>query len=212
MKKFFLFAPALIFIFFSCKNLPVIESVKQPGMHSRIIPFLTEKYQLTHSIKAELPNGDRLLVMGVTVADPADRSIRALMMTVEGLVLFDVEYKNNAVIVNRAIPNFKSSDFTRALIDDLKLIYFVPHGGLAERGISEGSDVTRYSCKDGTTVDVIAEEGGQMKINKYDRNNSLIRIVDIFLMKEQLPEKFELTAPGIFGYSLYMELVNAERL
>lgn len=198
----------------SCKNLPVIEqgiSVIKPEIN----PFPEKKYQLTHSIKAELPNGDLLLVIGVTVVDPDERSIHAVMMSVEGLVLFDINYKNNNVNVNRGIPGMQSVDsieFARSLMEDLKLIYFKPGCGITEAGQLSGKYTERYKCNEETVIDII-EEGRTVKINKYDSSNSIVRVVNIFSINNNgLPELLELTAPGIFGYSLYMKLVNSEQL
>jgi hypothetical protein len=216
MKRYLFFLSIIIsFLFFSCKSLPVIEQGK-PGFKQDINPFLDKKYQLTHSIKADLPNGDKLLVIGVTIVDPAERSIHAILMTVEGLVLFDVNYNNNAVTINRGMPgmqNTDSSDFIRALIDDLKLIYFMPESEHPEAGTIDGKFIKRYTSRDNMVIDIILNNDKTVKINKYDGGSNLVRTVNIFsINSEGLPEKLELTAPGLFGYSLYMELVNAEKL
>jgi len=138
------------------------------------------------------------------------------MMTVEGLVLFDVSYQNKAVTINRGMPGMSADDsanFIHGLLNDLELIYFIPECTVFESGMISGKYINRYKCNDKIIIDLIKEENGTVKINKYDSGNSLIRAVNIFsLNKDNLPEKLELTAPGIFGYSLYMELVNVVKL
>jgi hypothetical protein len=214
-RHFFLFSIAMYFLIFSCKSLPVIESGKS-GLKPDISPFPGNKYQLTHSIKADLPNGDTLLLIGLTVVNPDERSIHAVMMTVEGLVLFDVSYQNNSIIINRGMPGMSADDsanFIHGLLNDLKLIYFMPECAIFESGIISGKYINRYKCDNGITIDIIKEENGAVIINKYDSGNSLLRIVNIFsLNKDNVSEKLELIAPGIFGYSLYMELINVEKL
>jgi hypothetical protein len=213
MKRYlFVLSIIISFLTLSCKSLPVIEPGKS-GFKPDINPFLEKKYQLTHSIKADLPNGDKLLVIGVTIVDPAERSIQAILMTIEGLVLFDISYERNTLIINRGLPSVDSSNFALALVDDLKLIYFTPDSENLESGTMDRKHIKRYKCNDKTVIDVISEENKTMKINKYDSSNSLVRTVNIFsINNEGLPQKLELTAPGLFGYSLYMELVNAEKL
>lgn len=216
MKKYFYYLFAVICFFYSsCKSLPVVEPAGT-GFKPDINPFPREKFQLTHSIKADLPNGDILLVIGLTVVDPVLRSIHAVMMTVEGLVLFDAGYKNNTVTIIRGMPGISpedSTNFVNGLMDDLKLIYFIPECAVSEPGKINGKFVERYKCGDGITVDLINEGNGAIIINKYDSGNSLLRTINIFsLNKENLPEKLELISPGIFGYSLYMELVNVEKI
>ncbi|MFH0975713.1 MAG: hypothetical protein V1874_08000 [Spirochaetota bacterium] len=213
MKKyaFLLFAAAVLFL--SCKSLPVIEHPGRYKEHMAAGFYLKDKYQLTHSIKAELPNGDRLLLIGVTSVDPAQRSIRAVMMSVEGLVLLDASLGNNAVTVNRAIPAFESSDFVKALMDDLKLIYFAPEARSPVYGKQpDGKSIARFGCADGTTIDVITQ-GGETKINKYDSSYGLTRTVNIMQLNSKgLPQRLELVAHGLFGYTLFLELISFEKM
>ena len=214
MNRSFIFLQIIIsFLVFSCKGLPVIESGKA-GLKPGIGPFLKNKYQLTHSIKADLPNGDTLLVLGVTIADPVQRSIHAVMMTVEGLVLFEIDFSNDSVTLNRSMPmqGINPLDFAKSLIDDLKLIYFTPDCYSVETGYLNNSYIKRYNCNDGT-VDVIEQEKGDVDIIKYEKSNGIIRKVNIYsINKEGLPDKLELSAPGIFGYTLFLELVNFEKI
>jgi hypothetical protein len=213
-KNFFLLSAVLSFLIFSCKSLPFIEL--SSGLKLDINVFPQEKYQFTHSIKADLPNGDTLLVIGLTVVDPAGRSIHAVMMTVEGLVLFDVNYQNNQVTINRGMPGMSpddSANFIQGLLNDLNLMFFIPDCAVSEYGKIIGKYINRYKCNNEKTIDLIKEESGKVTINKYDSSNSLLRTVNIFsLNKENLPEKLELIAPGLFGYSLYMELINFEKI
>jgi hypothetical protein len=213
MKRysFLLFAAAVLFL--SCKSLPVIE---QPGQYKENAFagfYLKDKYQLTHSIKAELPNGDRLLLIGVTSVDPAQRFIRAVMMSVEGLVLLDVSCSSNTITVNRTIPAFESSDFAKALMDDLKLIYFAPEAKNPESGqLPDGRCIARFGCADGTTIDVITKSG-EAKINKYDSSYDLTRTVNIMQLNSNgLPQRLELAAHGLFGYTLFLELIGFEKM
>ncbi len=168
MKRYLFFLPiAISFLIISCKSLPVIEPGKS-AFEPDINPFLEKKYQLTHSIKADLPNGDKLLVIGVTIVDPAERSIHAILMTVEGLVIFDISYINNTVIINRGMPGASSddfSDFIHGLLEDLKLIYFKPACENSEAGTINGRFIKRYKCNDRTVVDVSKEENRSYKNN-----------------------------------------------
>ena len=214
MKKFFV--PVLIstacFLFVSCKSLPLIEQGQPDKQHP--YTFLKSKYQVTHSIKAELPNNNKALLIGLTSIDPSLKSMHAVLMTVEGLVLFDVIYKDNIPRIDRAVPPFDSPDFSGGLLDDLKLIFFTPDGKIIESGILKNIGyVERYRSDDGTTTDVIAVKKGIAKINKYDYRNTLTRTAKIIsATSEGVPREIELIAHGFLGYSLYLELINAERI
>jgi len=102
---------SLIFFinFFACSSLPVLEhnySVERADSF-----FLKGKYRLTQSIKAELPDGNNALLIGITVVDTDAKTISAVLMTVEGIVLLDAEYKDTNISIIRSIPPFDSRDF-----------------------------------------------------------------------------------------------------
>jgi hypothetical protein len=197
----------------SCKSLPDIEPFNSAEAKLGSNFFLDKKYQLTHSIKAELPNGDKALLIGLTLIDPAQKSINAVIMTVEGFILFDVSYKDNTAFINRSMPDLDSSGFAAGLIDDLKLIFFAPDCAETGFGRLENKNVTRYKCKEGTVIDVLTDKNMTAEVRKYNSTNSLIRTVNFLSIDQQgLPEKIELIAHGLFGYSLYMELINVEKL
>ena len=82
--------------------------------------------------------------MGVTVISPEERKIESVIMTIEGFVFLDAYY-DQKVVINRGIPPFDSIDFARGMMDDIKLIFFKPEGGLIESGMSDdGSYLCRY--------------------------------------------------------------------
>lgn len=214
MKQFFSFLlfPACLIIV-TCKSLPLIEH-RSSSAQVQPYAFLKSKYQLTHSIKADLPNGVKALLIGFTEIDPSIKSMHAVLMSIEGLVLLDVIYKNNVPQVNRAVPPFDSSNFSNGLLDDLKLVFFIPDGKLAESGIIKNIGYAeRYRCDDGKTTDVVAVIEGIAVINKYDSGNSITRTARIISeIDEGVPREIELIAHGFFGYSLYLELITSERI
>ncbi len=212
-KHFLLYVIFLSSFFLSCKSLPDIEPINSAETKLGSNSFLDKKYQLTHSIKAELPNGDKALFIGLTLIDPAQKSINAIIMTVEGIILFDVTYINNTALINRSMPDFNSSGFAEGLTDDLKLIFFAPDCAELVSGRLKDKNITRYKCKEGTVIDVLTKKNIITEVRKYNSFNSLIRTVNFLSINQQgLPEKIELIAHGLFGYSLYMKLINAEKL
>jgi hypothetical protein len=199
--------------------LPV-DGAALPGLQQGCRrPFLDGKWQLLHSIEATLPGGAKGGVMGVSIISPAGRTADCILMTIEGLVVFDARY-DRQLVVDRAIPPFDSDDFAQGLIKDIQLIFFPPQGPLAETGILEnGSSICRHQQPGGQIVDVIIGNGQDWELRQYGRDLRLSRTVKAVYGKNDgasvpsgIPARLELTAHGHPGYTLTMDLLEAVQL
>lgn len=207
----------------SCGSLPELE----PGnlsiisdIHERCsIPFLDDKWQLIHSIEATMPDGKKGFVVGITVIAPQTGTIHCVIMTIEGLVVFDAQY-DQKVVINRGISPFDSVDFAKNLMNDIRLIFFKPDGQLIESGmLNNGSYVCRYRNNDGTIVDVIINQDNTWIIRHYNNRSCLTRTIRAYscgqpssVNQKMIPGRLELTSHGPAEHSLVLELIKAELL
>jgi hypothetical protein len=200
----------------SCASLPKIVPVTGADPSgpaegcNRIFP--AGKWQLLHSIEADLPGGRNSVMMGLTVLSSRLRSNRSVIMSLEGFVVFDGEF-NQGLKVHRALPPFDSPGFAEGLMEDIRLIFFKPEGPAAECGIlTDGSTVCRYKNPDGGVVDIVFRSTGTCEALRYDRKQRLTRIVRIPVDARSaagLPQTIELTAQGKQAYKLVMTLLEA---
>ncbi|MEJ2472697.1 MAG: hypothetical protein P8Y74_02250 [Desulfobacterales bacterium] len=200
----------------SCARLPKIVPVTGADPSgpaegcNRIFP--AGKWQLLHSIEADLPGGRNSVMMGLTVLSSRLRSNRSVIMSLEGFVVFDGEF-NQGLKVHRALPPFDSPGFAEGLMEDIRLIFFKPEGPAAECGIlTDGSTVCRYKNPDGGVVDIVFRSTGTCEALRYDRKQRLTRIVRIPVDARSaagLPQTIELTAQGKQAYKLVMTLLEA---
>jgi hypothetical protein len=207
---------AALLLALSCARLPKIAPVtgadpSGPAERcNRIFP--AGKWQLLHSIEADLPGGRHSVMMGLTVLSSRLRSNRSVIMSLEGFVVFDGEV-NQGLKVHRALPPFDSPGFAEGLMEDIRLIFFKPEGPAAECGIlTDGSTVCRYKNPDGGVVDIVLRSTGTCKSLRYDREQRLIRIVRIpadARTGDEMPQTIELTAHGKQSYKLVMTLLEA---
>ena len=130
MKKYLLLLLLVVSFSLSCKSLPVLKPINNLKEQINFNPFLKTKYRLTHTIRVILPSNEKLIAIGITLADPVTQSVDAVLMTVEGFVLFDASFENSKLVINRTVPPFDSNDFAGTLISDIKLIYFLPSGAV----------------------------------------------------------------------------------
>jgi hypothetical protein len=214
MKRIiFLLCTALVLP--SCAGLPPIEPL-DPSGHAALLarcraPYLRAKYRLVHAIEATMPTGETGHLIGVTVADPAGRTLHSALMTIEGLVLFEARF-DKAVTVDRAMPPFDSPGFAKGLMDDISLMFFAPMEPFSEAGTINGEPLCRYRGEGGT-VDVIANSDGGFTVRRYRGSNSLARELRFSAPDSRgISKQMELAARGVLGYTLHMELIKAERI
>lgn len=210
----------ILFTMISCAGLPgpvpIERTLSLDADDNRCrIPFPDRAWQFVHSIRALMPGGQKAVMIGVTALFPETGIIECVMMTVEGLVLFDARY-DGEITVHRAMPPFDSMDFARGLIDDIKLMFFPPDGPLIASGIAEdGAFVCRYRTGRDMTVDIVIHEDHVWEIRQYDQDSGLIRSLKTDSggrgpagRQNPVPGRLELTVLGPSEYMLTLDLIE----
>ena len=111
----------------SCTGLPELQKTTgpEPSKINRACPepYPLGKWQLLHTIEAELPGSRKGFLMGVTRLSSQERSARSVIMTIEGFVVFDAHY-DGTVRVERAVAPFDNEAFAHGVMADIR--YFNP--------------------------------------------------------------------------------------
>jgi hypothetical protein len=217
----FLLCTSLFII--SCSRLPNIypaDGSAQRQLHKKCRQlFPTGNWQFFHIIEVIMPGGKKSVVTGLTVISSKDKTIRSVIMTIEGLVLFDARY-DHRLIINRAISPFDSAEFAQGLIKDIQLIFFKPPGVLIGIGfLKNGYPVCRYQYPDGRINDIVSHPDGNWEVRQYSYELDLTRTVKSMSVQKldsphqsMIPGRIELTAHDSPGYVLVMNLVEAVEL
>lgn len=205
----------------SCSSLPEIQPFRPSlpkGSENRCEqPFVKNKWQFVHSIRAVLPDGQRQAMIGTIIVTPERNMVHCILMSIEGLVILDIVY-DQKVIVNRAVPPFDEPEMNQGLIGDVRLLFLKPEGVPTASGVvGDRSAICRYKNGDGSTVDVIVQLDGNWQIDQYSSFDFIQRSVQgIFtedhqtgVLGEFIPERLELVAHGFMGYKLSMNLIEA---
>jgi hypothetical protein len=219
MKNCCLFS-MILFLMISCTGSPELVPIQQPlppnGDRRCMTPFPNRDRQFVHSIHASMPGGQEAVVIGITSISPRTGAVACVMMTVEGLVLFDARY-DGRIVIHRALPPFDSMAFARGLMDDIHLIFFPPKGPLVTSGMSEdGAWVCRYRTEEGTMADIVIHEDHSWEIRQYNHDLRLIRSVvtdpagkKTSGRESALPVRLKLAAFGLSEYALTLDLIEA---
>ena len=206
---------AAAILFARCSQLPAIipADFSQKESINKICasPFSQKSWRFIHSIEAEMPDGSMANLLGVTVVKPSTRSIHCVLMTLEGLVVFEAA-KDNGLKIKKALPPLDNPHFARGLMEDISLVYFPPSGICAELGSLDGAVVCRYK-NEGALVDVKVGPEEEWEILSYDSSKRLNRVVHASdIDAGGVPRTIRLRAPGLLGYTLILTLIEKERV
>lgn len=210
----------LLLSMISCAGLPgpePINSLVTPGTPRQCsIPFVSNRWQFVHSIEGTMPNGRKTFVIGVTDISPDMETIHCVIMTIEGLVVFEGRSERREMVINRGLPPFDSGDFAGGLMNDIRLLFFKPDGKLIDSGtLGNGSYACRYKNDKDIIVDVITNQDRTWEIRQYE-NEILIRSIKAraegpgsSANQKGIPARIELVAHGPVKYTLLLDLIRA---
>ena len=197
----------------SCGGLPPLKPLKGEKLNKTVTAcedaFPQGKWQFAHVIAATLPGHGETQLIGVTELSSDPERIHAVMMTVEGLVLFDALFDGNLTL-NRGVAPFDSREFAEGLMNDIRLMFFKPEGIPVEAGLTEeGFQVCRYRVSDDGIVDVMVRPDGKMEIRKYHNDRLACMVAS---ESNPIPEKIAFAAYAPAGYRLDLRLISAEQI
>jgi len=213
LSLFLLLAPM------ACSHLPAIQPVKDASTYTeekctRVYP--RGDWQFLHSIEASPPAGDKMTILGLSQLSSATGTLHCVMMTVEGVVLFEAEY-NGTIDVQRAIPPFDKPGMAEGIIEDLKLIFLQPQTAEVIVGRLDAGDwACRYVLPDRSVQDITFSDPAHWRIVRYDPRHRPVRTVTPVpaqgVSSQGMANQIVLQAPGLIGYQLKITLLEAEPL
>lgn len=200
----------------ACAGLPRIDPAgdteKAAIAKECLAPFLKGPRRLVHSIDGTLPGGSRATMIGISAAEPSSGRIRCTLMSIEGLVLLDASY-DTKLVINRGIGPLASPDLVMGMLRDIRLILFRPDGAAIDAGtLRDGSRASRFRSGDGV-IDIIIQEDGAIELIAYNQSSKVTRRVHFSGARANgEPGNIRLTASGMYGYTLDLDLIESEPL
>lgn len=209
MKGLLFLTGALLLV--SCAALPAIPPVAKAPAGKTLTcpsPFLPEKTRLIHAIEVRAAGRAQTVMIGVTLMDPATRTISCALMSAEGLSFFEAVSGPDGLKVNRALPPFDAADFARNMMDDIELIFIAPQEALVQKGVLAGGEVVcRRHKEQGGWIDMLTGPDGRIQIRRYSEGGSLLRSVILDGESANAYSTIELQATQ---YTLVMTLIESE--
>ncbi len=196
----------------SCSSLPEIRpSADVTGKMSACpSPFVVQKTRFIHAIEAAMAGETRAVMIGVTVADPAARTLSCALLSPEGLVFFEASRTSIGTQISRALPPFDKVDVACGLMDDIELIFFEPPEAIDRAGVLDtGQAVCRRRLHNGGWLDIGKAPDGRILIQRYSKGGRLQRGVALAAGANPYAA-IDLQAFEWTGYSLSMTLIESE--
>ena len=203
-----------------CTRLPEIRTIEgitsASPVASCVAIFPQGRWQFVHSIEIQPPVGSEQTVLGVIQLSSQLRAFHCVLMTIEGLVLFEADF-DGAVKVQRALPPLDKPGMAEGIVRDISLIFLAPKQPLETAGFSKDAErICRYPSADVGVEDVALKPGGLWEIRLYNQFHHLTRLVSAMSKEDSnaagLPSMVVLKAPGALGYTLKMRLIEATPL
>lgn len=202
----------------SCAHLPQITLVSEPVAAEMLKAcadlFPGNDWQLLHRIQAELPNGKTETILGLSRIFPGKNSLDCVLLTIEGLVLFEARDDNGNISVRRALPPFDRKGFAQGILADIRLLFFAPAARrrLAGMGMQQET-ICRYELPNQAIEEIMLPPKGGKKIHLYAAGKRIRRTVSFSPAgKHDFAQRIELRAHGFPGYALNMTLIQADPL
>lgn len=197
----------------SCRTLPPPMPVLTVDPHLKTTCgslFLPSSFRIVHVLSASMFGGRKTTLIGITVADGPSGRIRSVLLTVEGLVLFDATSVKGDITVHRAMAPMDTQGFAQGLFSDVEFIYFQPPGTLTGAAVTGGTFVCRW--QDGQfTVERSSDASGRAALTEYDGSRRVVRQAELFPpLVNRFYKKVLLENYGVGGYSLSMDLLEGE--
>ena len=197
-----------------CTHLPPIQPMdtgSRLAMEAQCGSFFPQgRWQLVHTLTARLAGGRLATFSGVIDLSPRSPSIHCVLMTLEGMVIFEA-VDDGRLEVRRAFGPFDSDDFARGVMEDIRLLFLEPDGGILETGaFDQGVFGCRYRAGRNRVVDLIRLADGGWRMNQYNQEGQLLRSVTADDVDSRgIASRMTLVAQGRHRYTLSMKLVEA---
>ena len=169
-------------------------------------------FEVTHTIEGTFRGGRRIDMIGVSRVNGHGRGFRSVLMTPEGMVLFDGARTSQETLVYRALPPFDAQDFSSALLTDVELMLFPPKGNYLESGITrDGRRVCRWRNENGDLVEMTVNSDAWEE-DIFKAGGGLVRRLKAEGEREPgFYKTVVITAPGPAGYTLKLHLLEVSR-
>jgi len=218
MKRFAAYLLLVVSYLSGCagsQQLPDLTPLNGSSLEDVPAIFPVGRWQFVHAIDFSADSRGGATVIGIVRLE--EGGMEVALVTVEGLTLFEAEKRDGKKpVVRRALPPFDAKSFAADLLADVEMMFRSPAGKPTLGRSPDGELIWRYRGADGKLTDLLPEEAGCWRLNRYDSAGELQRQLEAMQCREEAgflrPGLIELHATEPAEYHLRMRLLSATRL
>jgi hypothetical protein len=163
----------LVGLMLSAGCAPLPETHLTPGTPDQaracISVFPAGPWESVHGIEADIGRGPSSSLLGITRGDPSGRILHSLLLTPEGFILFEAEFRDGGISVLKAVAPFDRPDFAGGLMEDVNFLFLPPQVHPSKWGTkADGAILCRWRAKDGSETELVASADRTSKILRRD--------------------------------------------
>lgn len=171
---------SLLVLFTACNRYqqPSRLVIDEGDIAGCIACFSQHEFTVVHRVDYLYKKDSKISFIGVTKANPLKYSYRSILLTVEGMIVFDAEMSGGDLTVHHVAPSIDSTEFIKGLLDDVAFIFFSPHGDPLWTDKSlQGETTCCWLAPEGGAIKMTVRDKGGWTINNYSKNGKLLKEV-----------------------------------
>jgi hypothetical protein len=138
--------------------------------------FARQSFRAVHQIEMESALSGKSLFIGAAKATPDDDALHTVLMSVEGMVLFEGEMKKGVLRIISAFGPLNDPDFARGLMADVSFLLLKPATLPAESGLDDkGLKACRWPSFGGGVTELTSLGEGAVRIRRYDEKRRITK-------------------------------------
>jgi hypothetical protein len=190
-----------------------VAATHQPSIAAecdRVFP--KPPFEATHVVEAKLPMSDDTSLIGVVSANT--ESFRSVLLSQEGVVLFDAVRRADDLHVKRAVPPIDPEGFGRHMTGDVGLMLIRPVGAPSDVGLTHsGTKICRWTRRAKAGEEIVEVELDAPRAARLRRflDGRLERSARLTAIDERgYAHDAVLETTGLIGYELHLTLLSAD--
>ncbi|MBN1664030.1 MAG: hypothetical protein JW943_10560 [Deltaproteobacteria bacterium] len=203
---------AVILALASCAAAPSYRPLSPQGGAACPDIFPAAAARLIHQIEITSPLSGKSLFVGAVKVEPEKDALHAVLMSVEGMVLFEAETAGADFRMISAVPPLNDLPFAKGLMGDISFVMLKPAGKPVEQG---ADDQGLWACRWPTGKENILEtaltKDGNIRLRLYGANRKIIKEAAAFPpFDRKAPAFIKMKSFGPASYTIDLKLIEME--
>jgi hypothetical protein len=190
----------------SYKPLSSQSGVACPGI------FPPKAFRVIHEIMFKNASIGKGVFIGAAKVEPQKDALHAVLMSVEGMVLFEAEYESGDIKITSAFPPLNNSAFAKGLMADVLFVLLKPAGKPIEQGLDgKGLTTCRWKVEADAVLETALTADGAVRIRLYGGDKHAAKEAMAWPPFDRgMPSRIYMKALSPSNYTIELTLIEME--